>query len=98
MNSPDLNSACAMTWRAAAAIAASVPTPMTAVMSPSWETVEYAMSFFTSCWLRANQPPMKAVMRPADTRMTFHAGVAWKAGEKRIMRKMPALTTAAAWR
>ena len=40
MNSPDLNRAWAITCRVAAAIAASVPTPMTAVMSPSWETVE----------------------------------------------------------
>ena len=40
MNSPDLKSACAMTWRTAATIAASVPTPIAAVMSPSRPTVE----------------------------------------------------------
>src|SRR5699024_11818271 len=56
------------------------------------------MSFFTSCWLSANQPPRHAVTSPATMSRPFQAGVVWKAGENRSMRKIPALTTAAAGR
>ena len=39
-----------------------------------------------------------AVNRPTVMSETFHTGVAWNAGENRMSRKMPALTTAAACR
>src|SRR5699024_488099 len=54
------------------------------------------MSFFTSCWLSANQPPRHAVTSPATMSRLFQAGVVWKAGEDRSMRQIPALATAGA--
>ena len=98
MNSPDLNSACASVCRAAAARAAGVPMPIVATIQPSCETVEYAMSCLRSVFCRAKTAPITAVPMPAVTSSAVHAGVPAKAGEKRMSRKMPALTTAAACR
>ena len=98
MNSPDLNRACASVCSAAAASAACVPMPMVAMIQPSWLTVEYAMSCLRSVFCRANTAAMTAVPMPTVTSSAFHTATSWKIGEKRMSRKMPAFTTAAACR
>ena len=98
MNRPDLNRAWATVCSAAAASASWVPTPIAAVIQPSWLTVEYAMSCLRSVFCSANTAAITAVPMPTDTSRAFQTGTSWKAGEKRMNRKMPAFTTAAAWR
>ncbi len=56
------------------------------------------MSCLRSVFCRANTAAITAVPIPTDTSSAFHTGTSWKAGENRMNRKIPALTTAAACR
>ena len=56
------------------------------------------MSFLRSVRWNANHPPSAQVSRPTTMSRVFQSATSWKAGEKRISRKMPAFTTAAACR
>ena len=64
MNREDLKSACAAVCTIAAVMAKGVPTPMVATIQPSWETVEYAVSFFRSVFCMANKAAISAVTMP----------------------------------
>ena len=64
MNSVALNMECAKVIASPAIVASREPTPITAVMKPSWETVPYARISLRSRCFSAIQPPSSMVNRP----------------------------------
>ena len=86
MNSVALNMECANVMARPAIVASREPTPITAVIKPSWETVPYARMSFKSRCFSAIHPPSSMVNRPVEMTTRCQVLTAAMSGARRATR------------
>ena len=95
MKSEALNVAWFIMWKTAATAASGLFRPSRSVISPRWLIVEYASSALRSFWNMAAYAPSSNVQRPAPPTIQNQASVPERTGQRRAIRKTPALTMVA---